>query len=409
MLAPFGVRSYRFQWSADLATSWAFEMEALILGWYVLSATGSVRQLVLFGALAWLGALLSPFLGVAADRAGTRTLLCASRGLYAAFAAIIAALALSARLEPWHVFAIAAVVGLLKPSDLMMRSALVAQTIRPEILLGGLAISRTTSDSARIAGALAGTGGVALLGMGPAYVAVALLYLGAFGLSFQVAGSPRRNVKAHPLADLARGFGHVWGKHELLGAVGIAFLVNLLALPFFLGLLPYLAREVYEVGQTGLGWLASAYASGALVCSLLVGANRVARRAGRAMLIGAAAWFAAIFAIGQTGTIGAGLAFVFIAGFMQNYNMTPLAAVLLRASAEEMRGRVLGIRILAVCGLPLGLLGTGPLIAGIGFPATAMLYAGLGLLLTGAIGWRWRAALWSRGAPANRRGPAARP
>jgi hypothetical protein len=33
------VRSFRFQWPADLLTSWAFEMEALILGWYVLVTT----------------------------------------------------------------------------------------------------------------------------------------------------------------------------------------------------------------------------------------------------------------------------------------------------------------------------------------------------------------------------------
>ena len=32
-LAPFTVRSFRFQWPADLATSWAFDMEFLILGW----------------------------------------------------------------------------------------------------------------------------------------------------------------------------------------------------------------------------------------------------------------------------------------------------------------------------------------------------------------------------------------
>lgn len=55
MALPFGVRSFRFQWPADLATSGAFEMEALILGWYVLSTTGSVQQLVIVGALAWLG------------------------------------------------------------------------------------------------------------------------------------------------------------------------------------------------------------------------------------------------------------------------------------------------------------------------------------------------------------------
>src|SRR3954453_16948321 len=47
-LAPFRIRNYRFQWPADLLTSWAFEMETLILGWYVLVETGSVLLLTLF-------------------------------------------------------------------------------------------------------------------------------------------------------------------------------------------------------------------------------------------------------------------------------------------------------------------------------------------------------------------------
>jgi len=402
-LAPFGVRSFRFQWPADLATSWAFEMEALILGWYVLTATGSVQQLVVFGSLAWLGSLFSPFFGVAADRVGHRLLLCATRGVYAALAAALAALTLAGRLETWHVFAIAATAGLLKPSDMVMRHALVAQTMRSESLLGALGISRTTSDSARIAGALAGTAGVALVGMGPAYVVVTLLYVGAFLLSLGVAQSPRRAINAHPLADLRSAFVYVWRKDDLIGAFSIAFLVNLLAFPFFLGLLPYVAKEVYGVGQAGLGWLAATFATGALAGSLLVGANRLPLRAARAMLAGSAAWFAAILAFGQTTTMAAGLAFIFFAGFMQSYSLTPLAAVMLRSSDEAMRGRVMGMRILAVWGLPLGLLAAGPIIARLGFPATTVLYAGLGLSLTAAIGWRWQAALWRHAAPANAR------
>ena len=42
MLAAFRVKSFRFQWPADLLTSCAFEMETLILGWYVMVDTGSV-------------------------------------------------------------------------------------------------------------------------------------------------------------------------------------------------------------------------------------------------------------------------------------------------------------------------------------------------------------------------------
>jgi predicted MFS family arabinose efflux permease len=400
-LAPFGVRSFRFQWPADLATSWAFEMEALILGWYVLTATGSVQQLVVFGALIWLGSLFSPFFGIAADRVGHRALLCVTRGAYAVFAALLAALTLAGRLEPWHVLAITAVVGLLKPSDMVMRQALVAQTMRPEALLGALGISRTTSDSARIAGALAGTAGVALVGMGPAYVVVTLLYVGAFLLSLGVADSPRRENHAHPLADLKSAFVYVWRKDDLLGAFSIAFLVNLLAFPFFLGLLPYVAKEVYGVGQAGFGWLAATFSTGALTGSLLVSANRWPLRAARAMLIGSAAWFAAILVFGQTTTLAAGLGFVFLAGLMQSYSLTPLAAVMLRSSEEEMRGRVMGMRTLAVWGLPLGLLAAGPIIDRLGFAATTVLYAGLGLVLTVIIGRRWRAAIWHRTAPAN--------
>jgi predicted MFS family arabinose efflux permease len=404
--APFGVRSFRFQWSADLATSWAFEMEALILGWYVLTATGSVQQLVIFGALAWLGALFSPFFGVAADRVGHRALLCATRGIYALLAAVLLALTASGALAPWHVFAIAAVAGLMKPSDMVMRQALIAQTMRPDTLLGALGISRTTYDTAKIAGAFAGTAGVALMGMAAAYAVVTAMYIAAFLLSLGVAGSPQRarhGSEPHPLAALAQVFGYVWTKPDLLGAFSIAFLVNLLAYPFFLGLLPYVARDVYASGQAGLGYIAAAFALGALAGSLVVGANRLPLRAARAMLAGGAAWFVTILLFGQIQIMAVGLALLFVAGFVQSLCLIPLAAVMLRSSADEMRGRVMGMRQLAVWGLPLGLLAVGSIIARFGFAATTLLYAGLGLAATLAIGYRWRRALWDRDATANAR------
>ena len=63
--APFRIRGFRIQWPSDLLTSCAFEMETLILGWYILVETGSVLLLSLFGALLYVGTLLSPFFGVA--------------------------------------------------------------------------------------------------------------------------------------------------------------------------------------------------------------------------------------------------------------------------------------------------------------------------------------------------------
>ena len=402
MASPFAVRSFRFQWPADLATSWAFEMEALILGWYVLSATGSVQQLVVVAALAWLGSLFSPFFGVAGDRIGHRTLLIVTRGIYGLLAAVLTALTLTESLQPWHVFAITALAGLMRPSDMVMRHTIVAQTIRPAILLGALGISRTTSDTARVAGALAGTAGVALIGMGAAYVVVTAMYVAAFLLSLGIAGAPAKaRQEAHPVAELKEAFAYVWSKPDLLGAFSMAFLVNLLAFPFVLGLLPYVAKDVYAVGQAGLGYLAAAFWIGALLGSVVVGAAVLPLRAARAMLWAGALWFAAILVFGQTTVLAFGLALLFGAGFVHSFCMTPMAAVMLRSSDEAMRGRVMGVRMLAIWGLPLGLLAAGPLIPLIGYAATTLLYCGVGLIATLAIGYRWRHALWHRSATAN--------
>src|ERR1700704_4378596 len=85
-LAPFRIRNYRFQWPADLLTSWAFEMEMLILGWYVLVETGSVLLLTLFASLNYVGTLIAPMLGVAGDPIGHRHLLAVKAATYAVLA-----------------------------------------------------------------------------------------------------------------------------------------------------------------------------------------------------------------------------------------------------------------------------------------------------------------------------------
>ncbi len=406
-LSPFSIRSFRFQWPADLLTSWAFEMEALILGWYVLTVTGSVRQLVLLGALVWLGTLFSPLMGAASDRLGVRTVVCSTRGTYALLAAVLAVLSLSGALVPWHVFAVTAVAGLIRPSDLGMRHVLVGQTMRPDMLIGALGISRTTNDTAKVAAALAGTGGVALFGMGPVYVVVTVMYAAAFLLSLGVTGTrpaPKGSIAAAELAVIAgvkQAVRYVWHKPDLLGAISMAFLINLVAFPFGMGLLPYAAKDVFEVGQAGLGYLAAAFSIGALLGSLVVGAGGVPPRAARVMLVAAAVWFAAILLFGQTRTLELGLFLLFAAGFFQSFCVNTLAAVILRATSDDMRGRVMGLRMLAIWGLPLGLLLAGHLITRLGFSATTLIFCGLGIAATFIIGYCWRRALWHSSAPAN--------
>lgn len=413
-LAPFRVRSFRFQWPADLATSWAFEMELLILGWYVLAESRSVFMLTVFASLLYIGTLLAPISGVIGDRIGNRNVLGAMRGLYTALASILMTLAFLDAVTPTVVLAIATVLGLVRPSDIGVRAALVGETMPGDRLMGAMSIQRTTLDSARIVGALTGAGLVATLGMGPAYVVVVCLYAVSCLLTFQVAGGhPGRHragtadgaqhQRPSPWRDLREGLAYVWNTPHLLGMMGLAFLVNVTAFPLFNSLMPYVAKEVYGADQTVLGYLVAGGAFGALTGSIALSRYGSAISAGRMMIVFCAAWYAMLLAFAHTQHPGSGIPLLMLAGFAQSLGMVPMAALLLRTSDPRFHGRIMGIRMLAIYGNLPGLLISGPLIATYGYPATATLYCAIGLAFTLLIAVRWRAHLWRRGALTNAR------
>lgn len=412
-LAPFRVGSFRFQWPADLLTSWAFEMETLILGWYVLVETGSVLMLSVFGALQYLGTLIAPMVGVLGDRIGQRNVLCGMRTIYAVLAALLCVLALTGVLTSLMVFVIATLTGLVRPSDQGMRGALVAETMPADQLVSAMAISRTTSDSARIAGALAGAGLFAALGIGAAYVAVSGFYLLGALFTLGVARTPPARpseeglaadaLRSSPWRDLRAGIAYVWNTPHLLAAMWMACLVNFCAFSLLNGMLPYVAKAIYGSDQTGLGYLVAGSAFGALLGS--IGVSVASRRVhpGRLMIVFAAVWYLMVLMFAQTQSIVGGFIWLFLAGIGQSLTMVPLTVILLRTSSAHFRGRVMGVRMLAIYSLPFGLLAAGALVERIGFGATATAYAVFGFLSTLLIAARWRADLWDLRAPANAR------
>jgi predicted MFS family arabinose efflux permease len=405
LLAPFAVRSFRFQFPADLLTSWGIEMENLILGWYILVETGSVLLLTLFGALQYLGTLIAPLIGLAGDRIGHRIVLCGMRAIYAALAMTVVTLALTGILRPAHVLGIAALSGLIRPSDLAMRNALVAETMPADRLMATMGVSRTTSDSARTVGALAGAGLFALIGMGKAYLVIAAFYAVGFVLTLFVGGTrPRGGGHAPPLwRDLRDGLAYVWDTPASLAAMWLAFLVNMTAFPMTSGLLPYVARDVYHLGQTGLGTLIASFAIGALIGSLAISLMGRRLRPARMMIVFALVWYALLLGFVLMPNATFGRVMLVLAGCAQSFSMVPMAVMLLHSAGERFRGRVMGVRMLAIYGLPLGLLAAGALIERLGFIATASLYCAIGFALTALIAFRWRAALWPLEAPANAR------
>ena len=401
VFSPFEVKSFRFQWPSDLLNSWAFEMETLILGWFILVETESVLALTIFGGLQFIGTLIAPIMGVLGDRLGRRTVLCAMRAMYSILAATLMVFALSDSLTPTHVFTIAFFAGVIRPSDLVMRNGLIGDTMPSRLLMSGMGVSRTTMDSARIAGALIGAGLFSQFGIGPAYVVITLFHISSFVLTFGVskvrgvgASAGDGGARPSPWGDLKRGFGYVWTTPMILAAMWLAFLVNVTVFPISHGILPYVAKEIYLVDENGLGHLVASYAGGALLGSLTMTMLGGWRRPARFMIINIWLMHIALFGFGMVEGKLAGQAFLFLTGYIQSLSMIAMAVTLLASAEVRYRGLVMGVRMLAVYGLPIGLIGAGFIIEAIGFPATVSIYSIVGLLASFVIAFHWRREIW---------------
>jgi MFS family permease len=370
-----------------------------------------VLLLTLYASLGYVGTLIAPMFGVVGDRIGHRDLLAMMRTIYAVLAATLLTLVLTHALSPLYVFVIAVLMGLVRPSDLGVRGALVATIMPQHLLIGAISVSRTTMDTARIAGALTGAGLFAALGMGVAYVAIVCLYLAATLLTLCVV-APRKPdpaadiageaLRASPMRDLKEGVAYVWTTPRMQAAMWVAFLVNLTAYPLSNGLLPYIARTIYGTNQTGLGYLSASFAVGSLVGSLalsMIGGIRVARL----MIASTVAWYAGLLVFVQMQTMPTAVVCLLLTGFCQSLSMISVAVILMRAAGEHLRGRVMGVRMMVIYGLPLGLLAAGSLIEEFGFAATGTVYAATGIAMTLAIAVHWRSDLWHVHAPANAR------
>tara|TARA_B100000315_G_scaffold260498_1_gene322404 strand:+ start:11548 stop:12759 length:1212 start_codon:yes stop_codon:yes gene_type:complete len=397
-LIAFKVRSYRFQWPADLCSTWAFEMENLILGWYILVETGSVLLLTLFAALQFMGTLLAPWLGVLGDRVGRKIVFCTMRVIFALLAFTIMTLAFLDLLNPIIVLVLAFLSGLLRPSDMVMRQALIGDTVPPESLPNALGLTRTSMDSARVFGALVGAGIFAVLGIGYAYVLVTAVYVVSFMLTLGVTNAHPAEITAEKeqtsqWKDFKEGLAYIWNTPMVLAIMWLAFLVNLTAFPIIRGLLPYVAKDVYLVDEIGLGHLIAGFGAGAMIGALVVAAAGSRTHSTKFMLINVLLWYVMLAVFAAMETKLTGFVSLFIMGIVHAMGMVSMSVILVGQLEQYIRGRVIGVRILAIYGVPLGLLGTGMLIDVIGFQATVNLYVTIGVTLTALIWFKWRRVL----------------
>jgi MFS family permease len=200
--------------------------------------------------------------------------------------------------------------------------------------------------------------------------------------------------QSSPWRDLKAGLAQVWHTPTLLAIVWLAFLVNLTAYPLTNGLMPYVVKNVFVLDQAWLGYLVASFAGGALIGSLVLSHAGANVALPRMMIVATVLWYALLLVFARMPGPLSAMVCLLVAGFMQSFCMIPLSIMLLRAAGEKFRGRVMGVRMMAIYSLPLGLLAAGPLIGWIGFRGTASFYAIFGIAFTLIIALRWRADLW---------------
>jgi MFS family permease len=409
ILDSFRFRSYRFQWSSDSLMTWSSEMENLILGWYTLVQTDSALLLGLLGALRFLGTLVAPFFGVIADRVDRKRMIIALRSVFAASALLLMTLALTDSLQTWHVFVIATVSGITKVADNVARQALIADIVPARSLLNAVGLSRTTQDSAKIAGSLLGASLFASFGLGNAYIGVTAFYTGSvlLMLGITVAGLNEKKERENPLRTLKTGLVYMRRSPAIMAIMYLAFLVNLTVFPLTNGLMPVVARDVYGMDEDGLARLLAVAAAGALAASLGMAAFVRVRSPERVMTVTILVWHVLTLAFALVDT--AALAYPLLAGIgmMGSVAMVAMSVLLMTITAKEFRGRVMGVRMLAVYGLPVGLLGGGALTDALGVQPTLILFSAGGLVMLFAALLVWP-QLW-RGVPAEDTAPATAP
>ena len=355
------VRGFRFMWLGDLTLSTAEFMEIVILSWYVLGQTESPLVLGIFAALRFTGTVVAPLFGVIVDRLGRRNIYIFARVSFLILSCSVLILTFFNLLSVLAVLIVAALVGFSRSLDMIVRQSVLPVIVSTSQLQNGVALMRTGRDFTQIVGPVMGGVLLELIGIGKSYLFIIALHLFSLMFVFLIPGVPNIATKTTQsiIENLKGGFSYVKGNPFLFGLLAVAFIVNLTAYPLNNTLLAVIARQVMNIDAAVLGWLMGTYSAGGLLGSIIIGYFSTMERAGRAMIVGSILWHIGILVMAYMQWFAISLPVLFFVGISQSFAMVTMAMMLLKYTSEEMRGRVLGLRQLAVYGLPVGVLISG--------------------------------------------------
>jgi MFS family permease len=283
-------RPFRLFWAMRVASTIAYQMLAVAIGWQVYDLTGSALALGLVGLVQFVpGFALALVAGHLADGYDRRRIVRACQTVEALAAAALAAGSVAGTLTALAIFAAVFVIGAARAVEQPALHALMPQLVPAPLIPRAAAGSSSANQTAIVLGPA--LGGLAYgFGAGTVYALATAVFVTASVLAAQIdieLPPPKRERLS--LASLFLGIAFIRERPAVLGAISLDLFAMLLG--GATALLPIYARDILVTGPWGLGLLRSAPALGALSAALFLARHPLRGKVGSIM-------FAAVIAFG---------------------------------------------------------------------------------------------------------------
>ncbi|MCC6315178.1 MAG: MFS transporter [Thermomicrobiales bacterium] len=381
---------FRRLWFASVAGSVGQWMQQIALGWLALVMTDSAAfvGLVSFAA----GApylIVGPLGGALIDRVDRRKLMLVCQALAALLALAVAADVIAGTIQPWRLIAAGVLNGCLQAILTPTQQSLVPLLVDRADLTNAIGLTSAGQNLTRIAGpSLAGLI-IGFVGVGQTFVLQAVASAIAFALVLGIA-LPTRPPAAAAGRGVFDGIRLIAARPDLRALFLLAAIPAFFVFPY-LGFLNIFARDILQIGASGLGLLMAASGAGAVIGSLLVAARSRSESVGRQLVAATIIYGVVLMAMSLSHSVPLTMALLFTAGLLGAAFMSANNAAIQHRISDDVRGRVMGAYLLTFGLMPLGALPLGFLAARIGAPMAVFVGAALSTALSAWLGFSSRA------------------
>jgi len=365
-------RNFQLFFSGQLVSLIGTWMQSVAQSWLVYRLTGSALLLGSVGFASQIPVFLfAPLGGITADRVNRRHIVIGTQVASMLLAAILATLTLFHKVQVWHVFVLAALLGVVNAFDIPGRQSFLVDMVGKEDLMNAIALNSSMFNGARVLGpAIAGIL-VAKIGEGWCFFANAVSYIAVIiGLLMMRVHSPKRALQASPFEHMMEGFRFVNETAPIRSLLLLLGVVSLVGMPYVV-LMPIFADQILHGGAKGLGILMGATGVGALLGALTLAFREGVKGLGRlvAWCCGGFGTSLVVFTISRSFWVSVFL--LLPVGYFMMLQMACSNTLIQVMVPDALRGRVMAVYSMMFMGMaPIGALLGGALAEHLGAPLT---------------------------------------